>query len=86
MAEIINGYTVSYSNSSKVNAQRSSARVKRDGVLLALVYSDTKSGLLHHIRTRPQSESRKDFVAQLRENAVPESHIQEILKIPKNNA
>lgn len=78
---IIGGiYKVTNSHFSSV--QQSSVRVKTlDGVILAEVFPE-HSDALRYVRTRPQSQARKEFVRQLRANDVPEEHIKMLLAIP----
>lgn len=77
----INGYQVLNSNASKQN--RACVRVKLNSIILCELRSE-HSNPLRYLRIRPQSEERKEFVRQLRENLVPEVDIQALLKLPDN--
>ncbi len=78
-----NSYTVTNSNASIKAAQAGSTRVKdSSGQILACVKMHGRSDVLGYVRKHPQSEQRKSFVQQLRDNAVSETDIQELLRIP----
>lgn len=69
------------SNSNRSGTQRSSVRVRLDGVILAEVFP-LHSQPLKWIRTHANDISRKELIAQLRQNGVSDEDVALILKLP----
>lgn len=79
MATIIEGFTVSCSNSSA--RQKGSITVKRNGVVYAKVVAE-RSGLLNYMRKYPLCDERAILVDQLTRNNIDKNVIDAILAMP----